>query len=164
MDNHYSPLARTTHWLSALAIVVILTLGYMMLFAEERAVKQFTEAAHIGVGFFVFWIVLWRVIYRLQQGFPNPARPEPWRWLSRTIHYLLLVVMLVLVFSGPLYLFTEGEPLNVFGWFTVAIDISSLHSLHEPAEEIHKLLGIYVLPMLLGIHILGGIKQFYQRR
>lgn len=163
MDNHYTPLSRALHWLSALAITVILTLGIMMVFANTREVKQFAEAAHIGMGFFIFFIVIWRSGVRIYEGFPTDARTARERGV-RYLHYTLLGVILLLVVSGPLYLFTENEPLSVFGWFAVSLDLRALAVLHEPAEAVHKFLGTYLLPALLLLHIIGGIRHFYQRQ
>ena len=56
MDRHYSPLSRILHWLGAMAVIVMLTLGFMMFFADSREVKHFSEAAHLGVGFFCLLI------------------------------------------------------------------------------------------------------------
>jgi cytochrome b561 len=64
--------------------------------------------------------------------------------------------MLVLIVTGPLYLFTENDPLSVFGWFAVSFDLRVLEWIHEPAEEVHKMLGTYILPLLLILHIGGG--------
>ncbi|MGM0429227.1 MAG: cytochrome b [Pseudomonadota bacterium] len=163
MDRHYSPLSRTLHWLGALAIIVMLTLGFMMVFADSREVKHFSEAAHIGTGFFAFLLVGWRSVLRLYQGFPEPVQ-TPRERFARYLHYVLLLAMLVLIVTGPLYLFTENDPLSVYGWFTVSLDLRALEWLHEPAEEVHKLLGTYILPLLLILHIGGGIRHFYKQR
>ena len=118
MDRHYSPLSRTMHWLGAMAVIVMLTLGFMMFFADSREVKHFSEATHIGVGFFAFLLIGWRSVLRLYQGFPEPAHTLTEK-VARYLHYALLLTMLVLIVTGPLYLFTENESLSVFGWFAV---------------------------------------------
>jgi len=163
MDRHYSPLSRILHWLGAMAVIVMLTLGFMMFFADSREVKHFSEAAHIGVGFFAFLLIGWRSVLRLYQGFPEPAHTSTER-VARYLHYALLLTMLVLIVTGPLYLFTENDPLSVFGWFAVSFDLRVLEWIHEPAEEVHKVLGTYILPLLLILHIGGGVRHFYKHR
>lgn len=66
--------------------------------------------------------------------------------------------------TGPLYIFTENEGINVFGWFTVAIPLESLSFLHGPAETLHVINGLYVLPALLLLHIIGAAHYFATRR
>lgn len=161
MDNHYTPLSRSLHWLTAVAITVMLTLGLMMVFTDLREAKHVAEAAHIGVGFFVFFVVVWRVGLRAIEGFPTPVS-SPLQRAARYLHYVLLMVILLLVISGPLYLFTENEPLSVFGWFNVVLDWRSMAVLHELAEAVHKVLGTYMLPTLLFVHMVGGIYHFYR--
>ncbi|ASG65508.1 cytochrome B [Idiomarina piscisalsi] len=163
MNSKYTPLSRTLHWLGALSIFTILTLGFMMVFADSREVKHYSEAAHIGVGFFVFFIVAWRIVLRFYQGFPESTTTVKDK-LVRYLHYALLLTMLVLIVTGPLYLFTENDPLSVFGWFSVSMDLSGLPWLHEPSEEIHKVLGTYVLPVLVTLHIAGGVWHFYKEK
>ncbi len=109
--------------------------------------------------------MLWRIGYRLYQGFP-PALSESQRerWLARGTHGLILLALLLMVFTGPLYLFTENEGVEVFGWFTVAIPLESLAVLHEPVESIHIWLGVYGLPVLLLVHIAGAIRHYLGRR
>ena len=82
---------------------------------------------------------------------------------SRITHSLILLALVVMVITGPLYLFTEGEGVDVFGWFTVAIPLESLSVLHEPVESIHIWLGVYGLPVLLVLHIAGAIRHYLGR-
>jgi cytochrome b561 len=57
-------------------------------------------------------------------------------------------------------LFTENEGLAVFDWFTVNLDLTALSIVHEPAEEVHKITGLYVLPALLVVHIAGAVVTY----
>ena len=76
----------------------------------------------------------------------------PERWLAWAVHRLLLVALVAQVITGPLYLFTEGEGVDVFGWFTVYLPLESLAVIHEPAELVHVVSGLYVIPALIALH------------
>jgi len=76
------------------------------------------------------------------------------------MHRLLLVVLLVMVLTGPLYLFTEGEGMDVFGWFTFYIPLPLGETVHEAVETVHKFLGQYLLPILVGLHVLAAAKHW----
>ncbi|HAS22869.1 MAG TPA: cytochrome B [Idiomarina loihiensis] len=160
MDIRYSGLSRINHWFSVIFVVVMLTLGYMMFFANDRASGSYAEAAHIGVGFFAFWFLLWRTIYRLKMGFPAHKKQDRRHEFARVVHYLILLGLTLLIITGPLYLFTENEGLAVFDWFTVNLDLTALSIVHEPAEEVHKITGLYVLPVLLVVHIAGAVVTY----
>lgn len=160
MDIRYSGLSRISHWLSVIFVVVMLTLGYMMFFSTDRGAGAYAEAAHIGVGFFAFWVLLWRTVYRLKMGFPAYKIKSTRHDVARVIHYLILLALALLIFTGPLYLFTENEGMAVFNWFTINLDLSALSLIHEPLEEVHKITGLYLLPALLVVHIAGAIVTY----
>ncbi len=160
MNTHYSGLSKINHWFTVILVTVMLTLGYMMLFAAEESTEGFLKGAHISIGFFAFWFLLWRTVYRLKHGFPKTHSMDAKGIIARGVHYLILLSLVVLVISGPLYLFTENEAVAVFNWFSVQFDLTALKVIHEPAEEVHKLFGLYLLPVLLAIHILAATFEY----
>ncbi|MGK7294478.1 MAG: cytochrome b [Candidatus Wenzhouxiangella sp. M2_3B_020] len=167
METHsrYSGLSVLNHWIAALGIVAMLTLGLAAGEADSDAAEHYIMGIHVALGFFVMLFVLWRVAWRLYEGFPpDPGADALTRYVGRTTHWALLAVIAVQLLTGPLYLFTEGEGMDVFGWFTFYLPLASLEVLHEPAEEVHKLLGEWILPILLGLHLLGGIRHYLGRR
>ena len=120
---------------------------------------------HVALGFFVLPVVLWRVGFRVARGFPE--KPEAGmleRRVGGLTHRLLLIAITVLVLTGPLYLFTEGEGMDVFGWFEFYIPLTGLAAIHEPMEEIHVITGTWILPILLGVHVLGAVHHYLLRR
>jgi len=160
----YSAISVINHWITALLVVAMLVLGLMAADAPKEA-KGYIMSVHVSLGFFVFWFVLWRVGYRLYQGFPPTQGESRWqRLLAWWVHRLVFWLLLAQVITGPLYIFTENEGINVFGWFTVAIPLESLGFLHGPAETLHVINGLYVLPALLLVHIIGAAHYFATRR
>lgn len=163
--SRYSGIATLNHWITALLITAMLVLGFVMAASPERAIKHYVEELHAALGFFVLLFVLWRVGFRLYEGFPaSVARNRFEHLLTRAVHWGLLLAMLVLVFSGPMYLFTEGEGVEVFGWFTFYIPLESLSGIHESVETVHKIMGLYALPILLGVHLVGAAVHLLRDR
>jgi len=123
--------------------------------------EDYVIGIHISLGFFAFLFAVWRVGYRLYEGFPETAGlTAPERWAAYFVHRILLLVLVLQVLTGPLYLFTEGDAVNVFGWFSVSLPLESTEAVHELMEEIHKLLGTYLIPALLTLHIAGAIRHY----
>jgi len=163
ISPRYSGVSNLNHWLTALAVVVMWALGLAAGEAPEAA-EDYIMAIHISLGFFVLWLVLWRTGWRLAEGFPASAsasRVE--RLAAGTMHRLLLAVLVVLVLTGPAYLFTEGDAMEVFGWFTFYVPMPSGHNIHEAIEEIHKFCGQYLLPILVGVHLLAAAWHWLMR-
>ena len=160
----YSGIATLNHWLTALLVVAMWVLGLAAGEAPDAA-EDYIIGIHIALGFFVLWFVLWRIGYRLFAGVPEPeAGTALERGLARWMHRALLLVLLTMVLTGPLYLFTEGEGMDVFGWFTFYIPVPGGHDVHEAFEEIHKFCGEYLLPALAGLHILAAARHWLGRR
>jgi len=163
MDNsgRYSGISILNHWVTALLVLVMLALGLAVNNAPSESVEDYVLGIHISLGFFVLWFVIWRLAFRLYSGFPAllPA-PRYQRWLAYLSHRLLLILLTLQVLTGPLYLFTEGEGMDVFGWFTFYVPLSGLSAIHEPVEWLHVMIGLYVLPSLLLLHFVGAVKHY----
>lgn len=141
----------------------MLTLGLLGDHAPGDSAENYIMQLHFSFGFFTALFVFWRVAIRIIEGFASyPAHQAVWeRWFGRIVHIALLLTLLGLVISGPMYLFTEGEGINVFSWFTLPSPFSGeLETLHETAETIHKTLAVPVLGSLLALHFLGAIRHF----
>ena len=160
-ESRYSGISTLNHWITALLVIAMLTLGFVGGEAPNEDMEHYILGVHVALGFFTLLFVLWRVAFRLYEGFPPNLGASPLeRGLAWLVHRLILLSLVLLVLTGPLYLFTEGEGMDVFGWFSFYIPLESLAVIHEPVEEIHKLLGVYVLPVLLILHLLGAVKHY----
>jgi len=163
-SGRYSGISRLNHWLTALAVVAMWTLGLAAGEAPDAA-EDYIIGIHIALGFFVLLFALWRIGWRLREGFQQPsADSRIERLAAGAMHRLLLLVLLVMVVTGPMYLFTEGEGMHVFGWFTFYIPMPLGHDVHEGIETVHKFCGEYLLPMLVGLHILAAARHWLSPR
>ena len=164
LTPRYSAVSTINHWIAALLVTVMMVLGFMAAAAPDGPVEAYIMRTHISLGFFVFFVVMWRVMYRLVRGFPPLLEKARWqRWAAFVVHRLILVALAVQVLSGPLYLFTENAGINVFGWFTFIIPLGALEVIHEPMEFAHIYIGLYGLPALLGLHLAGSIYHIVHR-
>ena len=160
-SDRYSGISTVNHWITVILVIAMLVLGIVAGEATSEAAEDYVIGVHISLGFFAFLFIAWRIGYRLYDGF-QPALPgsAAERRIASVVHRSLLVILALQVITGPLYLFTEGESMNVFGWFSIHLPLESLAALHEPVEEIHEIIGAVVLPLLLILHIAGAIKHY----
>ncbi|WP_158223131.1 cytochrome b [Halovibrio salipaludis] len=160
-QHRYSALSTINHWVTALLVVVMLALGYAAAAAPSEAVEGYVMGIHVSLGFFVFLFVAWRVIVRWYEGFPeSTGQTALERWSAYLMHRAILVLLALLVITGPMYLFTEDECMNVFNWFSVCVPLESLSVIHEPMEWLHVYIGLYLLPALLVLHLVGAIHHY----
>ncbi len=45
-------------------------------------------------------------------------------------------------------------------WVSVSLPLESSEAIHELIEEIHVVLGVYVIPGLLLLHIAGAVRHY----
>lgn len=160
-QERYSATGTINHWVTALLVVVMLALGFAAAGAPSEAIEHYIMEIHIGLGFFVLIFIVWRVLFRLYEGFPETAgETGVERWGAYVAHRTILSLLLVQVVTGPLYLFTENECMDVFGWFSVCLPLESLSIIHEPTEWVHVNVGIYALPIILVLHFIGAIRHY----
>ncbi|MGQ9425115.1 cytochrome b [Gilvimarinus sp. F26214L] len=163
--NTYSGISTLNHWITAILVIIMLVLGFMAAGAPSEETEGYIMGIHVGLGFFVFLFVLWRTAYRLYEGFLVNSAEAGWQyWLAYWVHRLILLMLVIQVFTGPLYLFTEGHDWNVFGWFSIAIPLESLAAIHEAMEVIHVVQGLYLLPIVLLLHVAGASWHFLRHR
>ena len=163
-QDRYSAISTINHWVTALFIVVMLALGYAVAAAPSEVIEDYVLGIHISLGFFVFIFVAWRVTFRLYEGFPeNIGENVLERWAAYVAHRVILLLLALMVITGPMYLFTENECVNVFNWFSVCLPLESLSFIHEPMEWIHVNTGLYLLPALLVLHFIGAIRHYAVR-
>lgn len=159
--GRYSGLSATNHWITVILVVSMLVLGLAASEAPNDTTEDYVIGIHISLGFFAFLFIMWRVAYRLYEGFPPTiGGTAPERWAAYLVHRSLLIILMLQVLTGPLYLFTEGDAVNVFGWFSVSLPLEGSEAIHELMEEIHVVLGVYVIPGLLLLHIAGAIRHY----
>ncbi|MGM0412090.1 MAG: cytochrome b [Pseudomonadota bacterium] len=163
-SDRYSAISTINHWVTALLVVVMLALGFAATGAPSEAVEDYVLGVHVSLGFFVLLFVVWRVLFRLYEGFPeNIGKTSVERWTAYVVHRLILTLLVVQVATGPLYLFTEDACMDVFGWFSVCLPLGGLSVIHEPMEWLHVYIGIYVLPAVLLLHFAGAIVHYARR-
>lgn len=162
--QRYSWISTVNHWITALLVTVMLVLGFGMAAAPGEAEEAWLMTMHQSIGFLTLLFVLWRAGYRLYEGFPPTLGESEWqRRAAYWAHRIILTLLVLQVLTGPLYLFTEAEGVNVFGWFTFYLPLGALGFLHEPAEVLHVYMGLYVLPALLVLHFIGAVRHFMAR-
>lgn len=163
-QNRYSAISTINHWVTALLVVVMLALGYTVAAAPSDIIEEYVLGIHISLGFFVFLFVAWRVMFRLYEGFPENVGETAWeRWIAYVTHRAILFLLALMVVTGPMYLFTENECVNVFNWFSVCVPLEGLSIIHEPMEWLHVYIGLYLLPALLVLHFIGAIRHYSVR-
>lgn len=110
------------HWTVALLFLGVLGLGFYLDFlGSGRGLRGPWMGVHQAAGVVVLALALWRVSWRLFQGFPKDTNHMPaWQRISaKLVHWILLFAIIAMPVSGVLMNLYAERPINVFGLFTL---------------------------------------------
>ncbi len=159
--GRYGSLAIALHWISAVAILALLVLGFRAASLADAGQKAALLRLHVPLGALVLVLTVARVAWWFFDRRPDdPAGQRPWQ--SRTAHavhgllYLVLIVMgtsgiglLILSGAGGVLFLGASGPLPQFSDF--------------PPMIVHAA-GAFTMAALICFHFGAALyHQFYQR-
>ena len=158
----YGLISRLNHWAVALAMIGMLAFGLYLENAEiARADRGALMGLHKSLGALFLAFALWRVGYRLAQGFPaSAAAMSPLlEFAAKAAHWGLLACILIMPLSGLLMSLYGGHAVDVFGLF--AIDgFEKNASVSGAAGAAHGVVGKLAIALIL-LHIGAALKHHF---
>lgn len=156
----YGWAAIALHWISAGGVVALYLLGERMEEAAGRAEKLQAQNLHVSVAALLFTFLLARLLWSLSQPAPRPLERRPLlRLAARVVQGLFLLMIAVLIVTGPLAIWSAGRPIEVFGLLAIPSPFAArVDWLHEAAEVIHGAASNLFWP-LIGLHVAGALKH-----
>ncbi|NOU51019.1 cytochrome b/b6 domain-containing protein [Pseudoalteromonas sp. JBTF-M23] len=148
--NHYHPIQKLLHWMSALVILWATITGFSVafgIFSEEYAKAIGNFNVSLTLLFVPFFVA--RIIFAIYFGKPVDQRfTKNQRTLINTMHFIIYVVISIVLISGVLMM----ERDIVFGSYFIFKPIIEQGDVTQAFLEIHRYSCI-VLALLLFIHI-----------
>ena len=160
--TEYGFISKIFHWLSAAVLLLQIPLGFYLVDLDFGERKLTIESIHIVLGLSVFYITLFRLIYKLFNPTPslgNNIFPGQ-RLIAKSNHIFLYLSILTITISGALKKLFSGEVLDVF---IFDIEIRDNFEFAELFYDIH-ILSNYTLIILISLHIFAVIihKVFFK--
>ncbi len=156
----YALIHRLLHWLIALGIIGLVTLGlYMSGLESGHPDRLELYMLHKSLGVTVLGLAVLRLISRALTYIP--AMPNGLmgveKLLAKTVHALLYVAMFAMPVSGIVMSNAAGYEVKWFGYALPRVTEKAA-KLGEFAHESHEL-GGYILIALISLHVLGALKH-----
>lgn len=156
----YGAVAQLAHWLTALLLVGVFTLGFYMVDLKISPTKLKLFAYHKWLGVSLFVLIGLRLSWRLWH--PPPALPATVSPLARraaeVTHRLLYLLVFLVPLSGWLMSSAKGFQVVYFGVLPIPDLIGKDKELGELLEEMHEVLS-WSLISLVGLHLAGALKH-----
>jgi cytochrome b561 len=162
-NQRYGSTAIALHWIIALLIVVVGTLGLLHDSWPKRT-QAFWINIHALCGLLVWVLVMARFWWRLRHPPPELSAQigEFSRRVSAPVHLLLYALMFVIPIIGIVTFIWHGRVFD-FGLFRVNFGIRANRAVFNPTEDVHGYLA-YLLFALVGIHALAAFWHQFVRR
>lgn len=160
MNTTYHPIAKTLHWVMALAIFGLLALGFVMhdMPLSPEKLQYFSWHKWAGISIFVLvWVRLaWRWVS------PPPAyansMPRHLQILAHLGHFALYALMVAIPLTGWLMSSAKGVQTVWFGVLPIPDLLSRDKELGHFLEEIHSVLNWALMALIVG-HVGAALKH-----
>jgi cytochrome b561 len=175
VQERYSNVAITLHWLIALGIIVNIALGlYFADLPRSDPDKFFLTQTHKSIGLTILVLSLIRVAWRLMNPVPPlPASMSPvTRFAAHATHFLLYVLIIAIPLSGWLLVSSSplGLPTMYFGWFAWP-QLPYFSDLPRAAKKmwVHEFSTVHVYLawsaiVLVTLHVVAALYHQFIRR
>ncbi len=152
----YGWISIALHWLTAILILTIWFIGSSI--QSDLAAGSFaTLRLHTSIAITAY-VLLWaRVIWRFKQGHPDamPGQRGVFYTIGKYTHYAILAAVAAMLLSGPMMVWSRGEPIYVFDWFTIPGPYGMNLELYGFLHAIH-IWGSRIIIIGTALH-LGGV-------
>lgn len=158
--NAYGWMAIALHWISAIGVIALYLLGEQMEEAPDRAAKIAAQGLHVSIGVLLFTFLAARLLWSASQPHPRSLERNPWlRRAGIAVHLLFLAMILLLLVTGPLAVWSAARPIQVFDLMAIPSPFSArVDWLHEAAEWVHGAATKLFWPLIV-LHLAGALKH-----
>lgn len=165
-ETRYGLVARFFHWSIAVLFIGMIGLGwYMVGLTYYDPLYHDTLHWHRSIGVIIGVLVVGRLLWMLAGPQPAPAASLTLHEevLSRLIHWVLRLAMVVLPVSGYLVSTSDGDPVSVFGLFSVPVLVVLSKDATEVVDAVH-FYAAYGSAALIVLHVAGALKHRFLDR
>lgn len=161
----YGWIAIALHWIGAVGVTALYFLGERMEDAADRAEKIAARDLHVSVAMLLIAFLAARLFWTASQPSPRPIEQNRvLRIAAHAVQGLFLLMIAVLIVTGPLAVWSTGQPLQVFDLLAIPSPFAArVDWLHEVCEEVHGAATKLFWP-LIGLHVAGAVKHLVYDR
>ena len=158
--SKYGLLAKLFHWVTFIVLLAQVPFGFYLVGLEFSDERIELENIHILVGITVFYLTLFRLIWKFFN--PSPAESKSFFkgqiLIGKVNHLLLYLSIFAITISGMLKKLYMGETLNFF-FFKYGFEKDNF-LLADAFYEVH-IYANYLLLVLVTLHILAVVVHHF---
>lgn len=136
--NGYSWLSIALHWITA---IIILTLWFIgsSINADRENGSLATLYLHTSIAISAYALLWARIVWRfwIKHPGPIPAQAGLFYEIGKYTHYLIIACVGAMLLSGPMMVWSRGDAIHVWSWFTIPGPFPASMTLFAIAHTIH---------------------------
>ena len=152
----YGLLAKLFHWITFVVLIIQIPFGFYLVGLEFSDRRIDLENIHILIGIIVFYITLFRLIWKFFNSSPTDGNSffKGQIFIAKANHFLLYLSIFTITISGILKKLYMGEKLN-FLFFKYGFKNDNF-VLADTFYEVH-IYANFLLIALITLHVLAVI-------
>lgn len=160
--DSFGLIAKTFHWVLAILILWLLSVGFAMVGIPPGPDKLWVYALHKSFGILILVLMIGRVLWR--QLSPRPDKlPTHKEWedrLAKAVHLGLYVCIFLMPLSGWIMSSAGGFPAEFFGLFALPAIVPKNETIFELTRNVHGFVAWTILA-LIALHVAGAFKHHF---
>ena len=158
--SKYGLLAKLFHWITFIILILQIPFGFYLVGLEFSDRRIDLENIHIFIGLMVFYITLFRLIWKFFNSSPTDGNSffKGQIIIAKINHFFLYLSIFTITISGVLKKLYMGEKLN-FLFFRYGFEKDNFQ-LADLYYEVH-IYANYLLIVLITLHILAVIVHHF---
>lgn len=159
----YGLMSILLHWTGAVVVIAMLVIGNIVA-ASSGADWQEYLALHTTVAVLAYPLLVWRIFWRARSRHPG-ALPQQNALLVRiavAVHYLAIMLIAVMLLSGPLMAWAGGLPVQVLG-HTLPAPFPPARALYQAMRSVHTTAATALLA-LIALHVAAALFHIIFRK
>lgn len=158
--NKYPLLMRINHWVMALLIIILISVGmWMSELPNDYPGKYDIYDLHKSFGIVAILFVIFRLSVRLRSAIPSlPKEISPFEQKAgHAVHLILYALIFAMPISGYLMSNYGGYPIHFFGKL-MPVFVEKNHELGTFFRGVHGY-AAWSLIVIISLHVIGSIKH-----
>lgn len=160
--NSFGLIAKSFHWVLAILILWMLSVGFAMVAIPPSPDKFWVYALHKSFGILILFLMIGRLSWRIISPRPDtlPTHKEWEEKLAKLVHLALYICIFMMPLSGWLMSSAGGFPATFFGLFALPAILPKNETLFMITRTIHAF-AAYGILALLALHVAGALKHHF---
>lgn len=114
---------------------------------------------HVSIALSFYLILIFRIVWRLRSGHPRlEGQGNVTHWLGKIAHYSMLVLIILMLISGPLKIWSLGGTLAIFSSIYIPSPIGYVPWLSTFSTKVHLYAGTALI-IIVTIHLCSAMKH-----